>query len=400
MPAVPRAPLLSRVPARLLSVLAWSGFLLSPFVMYLGLTFGSVTTPFLPASARYVLPILALLLLIGVLRERPLVALALMLGEAAVVEIVSLPRLHWDPGFHSEVRYMLILGADVAVGYLAATHRRSVSFVTAVVALAFQLAVAVTVRVLPGLGNLGDTATRDLLAMVSAWVIGYAIQQSRQYGEGRRAQAEIQAVQAERLRIARELHDMIAHSIGVIAIQAGVGGRVIDTQPAEARKALRAIEDTSRETLAGLRRILGALRGSEPGSDAELLGAAPGLDGLDQLVTRAANAGVRVELCRSGVRGPLPPDIDLSAFRVIQEAITNVVRHSGTHTCRVVVDQRPDELTVEVTDNGRGGVEGAGYGIPGMRERVALLNGDFTVGPRPEGGFRVAARIPIPAVVP
>ena len=99
-----------------------------------------------------------------------------------------------------------------------------------------------------------------------------------------------------------------------------------------------------------------------------------------------------------GDRRPLPLDIDLSAFRIIQEAITNVVRHAGSDECEVVVDQRDEELSIEVTDNGRGSVEGAGYGIPGMRERVALLHGEFTAGPRPEGGFRVAARIPVPAV--
>src|SRR5207247_10820514 len=146
-----------------------------------------------------------------------------------------------------------------------------------------------------------------------------------------RPQAKLQAATAERLRIARELHDMIAHGIGVIAIQAGVGSRVIDTQPAEVRNALTAIEATSRETLAGLRRMLGVLRRAEPGSPGSPgrpgpghgpPEPAPGLADLGRLAATTAEAGVRVELRWLGERRPLPADIDLSAFRIIQEAVT------------------------------------------------------------------------------
>jgi signal transduction histidine kinase len=237
------------------------------------------------------------------------------------------------------------------------------------------------------------------LGLVVVWQIGHSVRQRREYAEARREQAATQAVQAERLRIARELHDMIAHSIGVIAIQAGVGSRVMDTQPAEARNALNAIEDTSRETLAGLRRMLGALRRTDPGSAPR--DPSPGLADLDGLVARSADAGVRVDVRRLGEELELPADLDLSAFRIVQEAVTNVIRHAGAHECRVVLDHRDEELLIEVTDDGRGaaGTPGTGYGIAGMRERAALLHGRFSAGPRPEGGFFVSVRLPIPAAV-
>jgi signal transduction histidine kinase len=145
--------------------------------------------------------------------------------------------------------------------------------------------------------------------------------------------------------------------------------------------------------------MLGALRRAEHGSAP--LDPSPGLADLNGLVSRSLTAGVRVDLRRLGQERALPADIDLSAFRVIQEAVTNVIRHAGTGDCRVVLDYRDDELRVEVTDEGRGttGDPVAGYGIAGMRERAALLHGHFSAGPRAEGGFGVSARLPVPAQV-
>ncbi len=236
-----------------------------------------------------------------------------------------------------------------------------------------------------------------VLAVVTAWVIGDSMRQRRAYAAAQRDQAQARAVQAERLRIARELHDMIAHSIGVIAVQAGMGRRVIDTQPAEARDALANIEDVSRDTAAALRRMLGTLRRTDVGSGPAPRDPAPGLADLGELVARTAQAGVKVDLTWDGDRPALPPDIDLSAFRIVQEAVTNVIRHAGAGRCDVAVREDAGMLVIEVTDDGRGGTGiGGGYGIPGMRERVSLLGGDFTAGPRDGGGFAVTATIPLP----
>ena len=187
---------------------------------------------------------------------------------------------------------------------------------------------------------------------------------------------------AERLRIARELHDIVAHSIGIIAIQAGSGRRVFDARPDEARDAMATIEATSRETLSGLRRMVTGLRRAEPepGPGQAPLGPAPGLADIERLAATTLDAGVQVDVDWHGSREPLPADIDASAFRIIQEAM-------------------PDgQLSIEVTDSGHGGTAaGTGYGITGMRERAALLGGDFSAGPRPGGGFRVTARLPLPA---
>jgi signal transduction histidine kinase len=252
------------------------------------------------------------------------------------------------------------------------------------------------------LGSAGPPAVTIAVPLftIIAWLIGHSIRQAQARTELVRVQAATQAAMAERLRIARELHDMVAHSIGIIAIQAGAGRRVFDARPGEARDALAAIEATSRETLSGLRRMVTGLRRAEPGPGPRQAppGPAPGLAGIERLAAMTLDAGVQVDVEWRGSREPLPADIDLSAFRIIQEAVTNVVRHAGTGQCQVLIDQQDGYLSIEVTDRGRGGtVAGTGYGITGMRERAALLGGDFSAGPRPGGGFRVAARLPVPA---
>ena len=166
---------------------------------------------------------------------------------------------------------------------------------------------------------------------------------------------------------------------------------------------MAAIEAASREALSGLRRMVTGLRRAEPepGAGQAPLGPVPGLAGIDRLAATTLEAGVQVDVDWHGSREPLPADIDLSAFRIIQEAVTNVVRHASTDRCQVSIDQQDGQLSIEVTDSGCGGsAAGTGYGITGMRERAALLGGDFSAGPRPGGGFRVAARLPLPAPAP
>jgi signal transduction histidine kinase len=252
----------------------------------------------------------------------------------------------------------------------------------------------------PGFPIRSSPVLAAAVATVIAWLIGQSIRQNHLHAQTLRSRAEAAAVTAERLRLARELHDVVAHSIGVIAIQAGAGGRVIDTQPAGAANALIAIEATCREALAGLRRTLGAPRGPGPGHDLALapLDLAPRLASISRLAATAMRAGVRVDVRWRGQPRPLPAEVDLSAFRIIQEAVTNVVRHAGISHCRVIIDQHDDQVAIEVTDDGRGGAgDGTGYGITGMRERVGLLGGQLSAGPRPEGGFQVTAHLPLPA---
>ncbi|MGW2252998.1 sensor histidine kinase [Kitasatospora sp. NPDC001660] len=297
-----------------------------------------------------------------------------------------------------EATVVQFLIADAVVGYCAATRSRLVS----VCAAGMPVAMLVGLFLWGALNGypVNPMAYGGLAATVAiAWLVGNTVHQSRSHAEALRGRATEQAVTAERLRIARELHDMVAHSIGIIAIQAGMGSRVMDTQPAETRNALDAIEATSRETLAGLRRMLGALRQGE--GESAPLEVAPGLAELDRLVEKTAGAGVRVVLTRTGEQRHLPADVDLAAFRIVQEAVTNVVKHSGTRDCHVTVAYEPDSVTVTVVDlgSGAGPDTGSGYGIAGMRERVGLLHGEFSAGPRPEGGFRVAARLPLPVEV-
>ena len=353
----------------------------------------------LPGSA-YLLPVLVMALPAGLLRRRPLTALTLMLLPPVLMAVV----LHPVGGYLWNIRDIQLVMVDLAVGIVAAYHPRRVTGTALGLALVLELACAFffTPWRPPGTARPPhlDSAAVLLMALLLAWQVGRSVRQRRDHAEAERVQAAVQAVQAERLRIARELHDMVAHSIGVIAIQAGVGGRVIGTQPAEARNALNAIEDTSRETLAGLRRMLGALRGAAP--ESAPLGPSPCLADLDELVARSLDAGVRVQVRRLGRERPLPADIELSAFRIVQEAVTNVLRHAGTDECRVCLDYRDGALAIEVTDDGPGsgaGAAGAGYGIAGMRERAGLLHGRFSAGPLPHGGFRVSAELPVPAVV-
>jgi signal transduction histidine kinase len=257
--------------------------------------------------------------------------------------------------------------------------------------------------------SIGDRSTLvlDCLIVAAAWWLGdgarrrqEAVVTARQRAaelEQAREELARRAVTEERLRIARELHDVVAHSMSIIAVQSGVGVHVLDSQPEEARKALIAVEATSRQALVEMRRLLGVLRQeAEPHAS---LAPAPGLAAVEELAAEVARAGVRVEVRIEGSPRELPAGLDLSAYRIVQEALTNVVRHAGPATARVAVGYAPDRVTLEVVDDGRGpagdGSEPVGHGIAGMRERVALYGGTLEAGPRPGGGFRVAASLPL-----
>jgi signal transduction histidine kinase len=394
-------------------------------------------------------------------RRRPFLMLGVLLAGSLVITILTGPQVGGALAYFLPVVYVLYL--------VAATYERRRAAVRVLAAVfATLVADAVLMHLTAGgvvpRGGLVSVA----LCVIIAWFTGYIVRQRRRYAVRLQDEAASKAVAEERLRIARELHDVVAHSMSVIAVQAGYGQYVIDTQPAGARDALGAIQATSREALDEMRRMLGALRqadqqdaatqgaaaaqagtpGRRPG-DGEAdgcmpLSPAPGLADLDRLLSRTASAGVRVDVTRGGQPRDLPASIDLSAYRIVQEALTNVVKHARTSSCQVLIGYGRDELVLEVTDNGAGLAElatagishhrtgaagqargggtaldvrpvpgwsaadgtggvtlgGSGHGIIGMRERVTLLGGEFSAGPRPGYGFQVIARIPLPAGSP
>ena len=204
------------------------------------------------------------------------------------------------------------------------------------------------------------------------------------------------AVAEERARIARELHDVVAHKLSIMVVQAGAERRAIGDDRPETAAVLRTIEDTGRGAMAEMRRLLGMLRRSD---DELALAPQPSLDHLGDLVEQIREAGMPVELRVEGERRPLAPGIDLSAYRIVQEALTNALKHAGPARARVTVRYGDSELDIEIADDGTGAPEepapAGGHGLVGMRERVALFGGDLGAGPRRGGGYAVRARLPI-----
>ena len=424
--------------------------------------------PFRPVSLTWPLVLLlvfAAVIAVAIRRRRPAFMLGVLLVGSVVVTTLTGPESGSVVTYFLPVAYVLYL--------VAATYEHRQAAVRVLIAVFVTLAADTVLLYLTGGGYLGHGGMVSVaLCVIIAWFTGYIVRQRRRYALRLQDEAASKAVAEERLRIARELHDVVAHSMCVIAVQAGYGQYVIDTQPGDARDALGAIQATSREALDEMRRMLGALRqadetdqrevaaraGPDPGTGADVgdpagdaardapgdagpapkapggsapLSPAPGLAELDRLISRTASAGVLVDVTRCGQPRDLPASIDLSAYRIVQEALTNVVKHACTSSCRVLIGYGQDELILEVTDNGAGlpamagaGVSGAGvsgsslalagseagvavlpavsiggsgHGIIGMRERVSLLGGEFSAGPLPGYGFQVSAHIPLPA---
>ncbi len=211
-----------------------------------------------------------------------------------------------------------------------------------------------------------------------------------------RAQAERYAVAEERARIARELHDVVGHAIATMTVQAGAERMALGTARPETAQVLQQIEVTGRQTLQEMRRLLGVLRTAEDPVD---FIPQPGLGQLGSLVERMGNAGLAVDLQIHGDRGPVPPGVDISAYRIVQEALTNVLKHAETDQARVQVRDADGVVEIEVTDSGTGPARtpaepAPGHGLTGMRERVALYGGTLDAGPSPGGGWRLLARLP------
>jgi signal transduction histidine kinase len=242
----------------------------------------------------------------------------------------------------------------------------------------------------------------DLIPFLGAAALfaGIAVANRRAYVASihDRAQQEAQRrIDEERLRIARELHDVVAHTMATINVQAGAAAHVLTTRPETAGEALQAIKTASKQGLQELRAILNVLRQAD---DADPTQPAPGIAQLETLVAGARQAGVETTLTVTGEPGPLPAAADLAAYRIVQESLTNTIRHAGPATASVTLSYRGTELAIEITDTGLGASastfrDGTGHGIAGMRERAAAVGGLVEAGPAPGGGFRVAARLPL-----
>jgi signal transduction histidine kinase len=245
-------------------------------------------------------------------------------------------------------------------------------------------------------GVTADNVIFSSLLLGCPWAAGRAVRQ-RRLNDRELEQEKTRAAAAiveERARIARELHDVVAHSISVMVLQARGGRRVLDSDPADARDAFGVIEWTGQQALDEMRRLVGMLRsGDEPLP----LAPQPSVKELGTLVEQVGAAGLPVQLAIEGEPRDLPPGVDLSAFRIVQEALTNTLRHAGPAHARVVLRYRTDELEIEISDDGPGTGEGPGpgYGLVGMRERVSVYGGELQAGSRPGGGYALRVRLPL-----
>ncbi|MCP2335072.1 sensor histidine kinase [Actinomadura rupiterrae] len=311
------------------------------------------------------------------------------------------------------------LAAFVAIlAALYAGHRRE-AWAGTLGGLAVFFAVAQAIGVAPeergAAGHLFPVPRPDLpgVLFALAWVLVVLVTgelmrmraQRSAAAERSRAERERRQASEERLRMARELHDVLAHNVSMINVRAGVALHLLDDDPAEARAALTAIKEASKEVLTEMRSVIGALRAQDESAPRS---PTAGLARLDELASRARASGLRVEAETTGAVRPLPAALDLAAFRIVQESLTNAAKHGGPGpvTVRVLVAYGEHELTVRVEDDGRGAASPAdppdpealpssGSGLRGMRERAAALGGSFRAGPRPGGGFRVEAVLPV-----
>ncbi|MER6618313.1 sensor histidine kinase [Streptomyces xantholiticus] len=283
---------------------------------------------------------------------------------------------------------------------IVAGHRRAAWWAVGLLWAAHLLIAHWLYAYLPPAGD--EAAPWGQEVFITAWVIAVVAASelvrvrrevwARERAE--RAAAEQRRADEERLRIARELHDVLAHSISVINVQAGVGLALLDADPEQARTALTTIKAASKEALGEVRQVLDTLRtpGDAPRAPA------PGLDRLPELVEQAASTGLTVDVETDGEAVALAPGTDLAAFRIVQEALTNVVRHSGSRSARVRIVHSPGGLGLQIDDEGPAtgsDAGGSGSGLVGMRERAGALGGTIEAGPRPDGGFRVRAELPV-----
>ncbi len=324
----------------------------------------------------------------------------LLVYAITTIAVVALPVAHFDSGATP-------LAVWIALFSLAAHRDPRVSSIGAVSVPIVVAIVWATARTEFG----WPEYLVNTVIFEAAWVTGNNLRTRRAYlreledrasrlEREREARAE-RAVNEERARIARELHDVVAHSMSVMTVQAGAARRIIEQDPARARDALGTIERTGRQALNEMRRVLEVLRDRASGSDRAPL---PGLAGLRDLVDQLQLSGLPVEVAVEGAVRPLPQGVDLTAYRIIQEALTNTLKHAGPARAGVTVRYSSEAVDIEVRDDGRGiaaaaaaanGGLGEGHGLVGIRERVAVFGGRLSAGPRPGGGYQIRAHLPL-----
>ncbi|MEL5954795.1 sensor histidine kinase [Streptomyces sp. CLV115] len=342
---------------------------------------------------------------VAVRRRRPLLVLAVVVAALAAASLLDIVR---EP-------YAAAGFAAYLVG-LAEPARRSVPALAVALTVAGGAVYLGEAVVTPAEDPWGAVGVAGLVVLVigGSWGAGSTMRGRRAAALRHERRRSERAVEEERLRIARELHDIVSHNLSLIAVKAGVAGHVADADPQEAKDALKIIEETSRSALAEMRRTLGVLRGqgasfgadapagrgASPGPDAPL-GPVPDLGSLDELGVEAGRAGTDIRFAVHGTQG-LAEGVRLTVHRIVQESVTNVVRHASPTRCRVTVAADAREIRIDVVDEGppagrsRPGSElPGGHGLLGMRERAMMYGGSFEAGPRPEGGFAVSARLPI-----
>jgi signal transduction histidine kinase len=323
-------------------------------------------------------------------RRAPLTVLVMVAGAVVAQALVTVPP----------VSFGTFLAVLLAVYTVAAHTRRREALAGAAIG-----AIAVAVQ---GVREPGDAsafeAVYGIVYFGGAWVLGRALRRRRLTAvelrnraarlEREREERARVAVAEERGRIARELHDVIAHSMSVIVVQAGAAEQILEHDPVRAREALGSIRRAGNDALEEMRRLLGILRHE----DEELtLAPQPSIARLDELLGQARAGGLPVELVVDGQPRQLAPGVELAAYRIVQEALTNSRKHAGAAHARVIIRYAPDALELDVVDNGRPSQpgEGTGHGLVGMRERAALYGGVLEAGAGPEGGFAVHARLPL-----
>jgi signal transduction histidine kinase len=311
-------------------------------------------------------------------RRRPLLAYAGTMGALAVISVAL---------GHTEA------GAGIIIGFIA-------TYTVAVYGdnLAYAIAVGLLFAASMGVGQAPEEAVWDaafsVVVLALPFVAGVTV---RALGrrtatlETEQTVAAAKAAEEERRRIARELHDIISHGLGLVVLQAGVADQVLDRDPRRAREALAQIRRTGQEAIGELSTLVGLIREDPPTSDPQ-----PTLGDIERLVESTRAAGLEVHLHTLGPARPLPAAVELNAYRVVQEGLTNALKHAGRANVNVLLHYLPSNLEVEIVDDGRAAQRGSGgrHGLPGLRERVAVFGGRFEAGSQPEGGWRLRASFP------